>query len=96
MADRHLPGWPRGMTEELAAAYVGLGRTTLRSQVTAGEIPAPIQLTRGRIVYYREDLDAYLDRKRGTGDDRFEPQAPSSPTDEWDRAIDGQSGTAIR
>jgi hypothetical protein len=60
-----LPGWPRGMREELAAGYVGLSVGTLRAERARGSITAPVQLTPGRIVYLREDLDAYLDRKAG-------------------------------
>lgn len=57
--DNPLPGWPRGMREDIAAEYVGLSPATLRSQVAA------TRLTPGRIVYLKEDLDAYLDRKAG-------------------------------
>ncbi|MBV8523647.1 MAG: helix-turn-helix domain-containing protein [Acetobacteraceae bacterium] len=65
MADRALPGWPRGLCEELAAAYVGLSVTTIRAERAAGRFPAPIPLTRGRIVWLKEDLDRYLDEKAG-------------------------------
>ncbi|MBV8094502.1 MAG: hypothetical protein JOY71_19380 [Acetobacteraceae bacterium] len=65
MADRPLPGWPRGLCEELAAAYVGLSVTTIRAERAAGRFPAPIPLTRGRIVWLKEDLDRYLDLKAG-------------------------------
>jgi predicted DNA-binding transcriptional regulator AlpA len=60
-----LPGWPRGLREDLAAAYVGLSVSTIRSERIAGRFPAPIAITVGRIVYLREDLDSYLDRKAG-------------------------------
>ena len=60
-----LPGWPRGLREELAAAYVGLSVGTFRAQVAAGEAPDAIRLTAGRKVWLRDDLDRYLDRKAG-------------------------------
>ncbi len=65
MTDRALPGWPRGLREELAAAYVGLSAGTIRAERARGAFPAAVLLTPGRIVYLREDLDAYLDRKAG-------------------------------
>lgn len=59
------PGWPRGMREELAAEYVGLSVSSIRVARTRRDFPEPVTLTPGRIVYLREDLDAYLDRKAG-------------------------------
>ena len=67
-----LPGWPRGMREDMAAAYVGLSVSALRAERKAGRFPAPVRLTRGRIVYLRDALDGYLDRLSGvsaTGDE---------------------------
>ncbi len=60
-----LPGWPRGLREDLAAGYVGLSASTIRAERARGAFPAPVLLTPGRQVYLREDLDAYLDRKAG-------------------------------
>jgi hypothetical protein len=73
-----LPGWPRGMREELAAAYVGLSESGLRAEVKSGAMAAPIYLTPGRIVYLRDNLDAYLDAKAG--------KAPAGDGSEWLRA----------
>ncbi|MGE0417565.1 MAG: helix-turn-helix transcriptional regulator [Acetobacteraceae bacterium] len=53
------------MREEVAAAYVGLSASGLRGEVTRGRLAKPVQLTPGRVVYLREDLDAYLDRQAG-------------------------------
>lgn len=36
-----LPGWPRWLTESLAAAYVGVGQETFRREVAAGIWPQP-------------------------------------------------------
>lgn len=49
MGDLRLPYWPRGLSEPLAAAYVGLSESTFRAQV----IPEvrPVALTKGRQVW---------------------------------------------
>lgn len=80
MGDVRLPYWPRGLSEPLAAAYVGLSESTFRAQV----IPEvkPVALTKGRQVWLREDLDAWLDRKAGRGQ-------PSDSGSEWMAALDG-------
>jgi predicted DNA-binding transcriptional regulator AlpA len=57
--------WPRGLPVEEAARYIGLSVSTLRAEVIAGRAPKPIRLTRRRLVWLREDLDAYLDRAAG-------------------------------
>lgn len=56
------PNWPRGLSAELAATYVGLSKSGFLADDT---IPAAIQLTKGRKVWLREDLDAWLDAKAG-------------------------------
>jgi hypothetical protein len=61
---RPLPDWPRGLTEELAAAYIGLSKVSLRNLEKGGEFSA-VWLTIGRKVYLRDHLDAFLDRKAG-------------------------------
>lgn len=60
-----LPGWPRALSEPLAASYVGLSASTFRAHV-APDVP-PISLTGRRIAWLREDLDAWLDRRAGRG-----------------------------
>ncbi|KAA5609133.1 hypothetical protein F1189_25850 [Rhodovastum atsumiense] len=60
-----MPHWPRGLSEDLAAAYVGLSSSTFRREVGAGRAPASVRLTPGRQVWLREDLDAWLDRLAG-------------------------------
>ncbi len=59
-----LPGWPRGMRQDWAAAYVGLSSTTFRIIARDDGIPV-VRITQKRIIYLREDLDAWLDRKAG-------------------------------
>jgi hypothetical protein len=95
MSDRPLPGWPRGLREELAAAYIGVSPSLLRREVAADRAPHPVQVTAGRLVYLREDLDAYLDRLAGR------PEASGSRTpeldavSEWDAAFGGTGGSAL-
>lgn len=60
-----LPGWPRGLREELAAAYVGLSATTVRTLLARGAFPSPVPLTDRRQVWLRDDLDAWLERRAG-------------------------------
>jgi predicted DNA-binding transcriptional regulator AlpA len=65
MSERRLPDWPRGLHENLAAAYVGLSPSTIRVLRELGEFPAPVSLTKGRQVWLREQLDEWLDKKAG-------------------------------
>jgi len=59
------PAWvPRGLPAPEAAYYLGLGVTSFRAHV-APVVPA-VRLTPGRLVWLREDLDAWIDRQRGT------------------------------
>lgn len=53
------------MREALAAEYIGISALTLRVLRGKRDFPHPVQLTPGRIVWLREDLDAFLDRKAG-------------------------------
>lgn len=81
-----LPGWPRAMRVELAAAYCGISRSSLHALADAGDAPKPVKLTAGIAVWLREDLDAWLDRRAG--------RAPASPQrNTWD-ACSGGNGAA--
>ena len=83
-----LPDWPRGMNMELAAAYLSLSPSLLRSEVEAGEAPQPVWLTAGRKIWLREDLDAYLDRKAGKP--AVSPNGNGSveaPEADWEKAF---------
>jgi len=76
-----LPGWPRGLSEDLAAAYVGLSKTTFRTLWAGGDIPNPVKLSTKRQVWYKEALDEWLDRKAGI------TPASAPTTNEWLVAI---------
>lgn len=59
----------RGMTEEQAAAYLGVSASTLRhgrcEGIRDGRMPPPPFVRLGRkIVYLRDDLDAWLAQNR--------------------------------
>jgi hypothetical protein len=54
-----LPNWPRLMSEPLAAEYLSIGTTTLRT-----DGPEPKRYGR-RVLYDRHDLDRWADRLGG-------------------------------
>ncbi len=83
MADRSVPPWPpRGLPEEQAAYYIGLGITTFRAEEAKGQFRAT-WLTERRKVYLRDHLDAYLDRKAGSP-----AAAPVDDVPDWQKALD--------
>ena len=91
-----IPGWPRALSENLAAAYVGqLSNGTFRAEVEAGRIPAAVQLTAGRKAWLIEDLDAYPDGKAGKRSDRAREVLPESLVAEWDMACDGDRDSQL-
>ena len=74
-----LPGWPRGLSEGLAAAYVGLSQSQFRKFVDQENAPQPVPFPCKRVIWLREDLDAWLDRLAG----RTPASAAINP---WDAA----------
>ena len=73
-----LPGWPRGMPEQLAAAYVGL--SVSRFQACVVPEVAGIQITERIRIWVKDDLDDWLDRLSG--------RVPSSGgINPWDRVL---------
>ena len=75
--DIALPGWPRGLSEPLAAAYVGLSESQWRIEVNDGRAPQPQRITPGRKIWLKDDLDTYLDRLFGKP--HSQPQEASLP-----------------
>ena len=61
---RLMPNWPRALSAQLAANYVGLSVTSFREHVAADV--QPVRLTPGRLAWLREDLDRWLDARRLT------------------------------
>lgn len=44
-----------------ACAYLSLSETSFDREVTAGAIPRPVKLGKGRVAWKLVDLDAYVD-----------------------------------
>jgi hypothetical protein len=65
MAECALPSWPRRMKLRLAAAYVDESETKFLAKAKAGRWPQGIR-DGGNVYWYREDLDAALDRLKPT------------------------------
>lgn len=57
--------WPRGLSDEEAACYCGIGRTLFLRLVDEGILPAPIRGFGSRAVWDRKTLDMALDRHSG-------------------------------
>jgi hypothetical protein len=78
----NLPGWPRALRCEWAAAYVAMAPSTFLREVAEGRAPAPLprqpgcKLTR----WLREHLDRYLDDIAAAAED---PETPNP----WDRPV---------
>ncbi|MEK9967773.1 MAG: hypothetical protein VW600_01470 [Ferrovibrio sp.] len=85
MADiKDCPTWPRGLSEEQAAAYVGVSVGTFRSEVEAGIWPPADR--RGpegkRKVWDRTLLDQAFDRRSSIESARAAGMA-SGTADDW-------------
>lgn len=62
-----LPGWPRWLSEELAAAFVGLSTNAFRAEVKAGVWPEPRRggVGGGRVLWDRTLLERASDHMSG-------------------------------
>lgn len=72
-----LPGWPRVLRRELAAAYCGISASTLDAAVSVGRIPRPFAIAGNVRGWLRDDLDRWLDEQR---------DAANLETNPWDEA----------
>ncbi len=72
-----LPGWPRMLSREEAATYVGVSPTLFDAEVAGGMWPQPIRrgAAGGRVTWDRCALDNALDSLA-----HVEPQSPAGPT----------------
>lgn len=77
-----LPAWPRVLSVDSAAAYVGLGATTFSRLVADGKAPQPIRLTPGRVGWDRLALDRWIDQQA-------EGAAASAGSNPWDSILGG-------
>lgn len=84
------------MSIQLAAAYVGLSVAILRRESQAGRMPAPIRVTPGRVIYLRDQLDAWLSGLAGirTYADRLSEQETAS--NELDLFLDGFNQSVLK
>lgn len=64
-----LPDWPRLLSAPLAAAYLGIGETTLR------DLKLPQRNIGKRVLYDRRDLDRHADALAGQPLDAPEREA---------------------
>jgi predicted DNA-binding transcriptional regulator AlpA len=79
-----LPDWPRGMPAPMAAHYVGLSESTLRNEMNAGRFPKAVRVSVARVVWLKEDLDAWLDEKAGRSKGSHGRTPDSDPSAVWD------------
>ncbi len=73
-APHEMPGWPRLMPRQLAAAYMGVSATTFDRLHCDIE---PVPLDNRNKVWDRQDLDAKIDRMKsdaGSVDDDFDAE----------------------
>jgi predicted DNA-binding transcriptional regulator AlpA len=53
--------WPRGLSRDQAATYLGISRTSFQKLVDAGTMPRGKRITKGRVVWDRAELDHHFD-----------------------------------
>lgn len=61
----HLPDWPRWMSDDVAAAYVGVSTTRFLEEVEAGTWPKPTKRASRVVRWDRALLDRASDRESG-------------------------------
>lgn len=83
-----LPGWPRALHVDLAAAYVSLSPASFLASVKKNDAPQPISVSAGRKAWLIEDLDGWLDAKAGRERNEGTPQA-------WMDAVNGTGRSAV-
>lgn len=70
-------GWPRGLNRFEAADYVGIGVTFFDEEVKGGRMPKPKRIKgtrkKGRLIYDRYELDAYISDLPHDGEDDEPP-----------------------
>lgn len=59
---------PRGLSREMAAAYIGVSPSTFDKLVGAGQMPSPKRIG-GRRVWDKAALDSAFDRLPGGGEE---------------------------
>lgn len=59
-----LPNWPARLSEDLAAAYLGVSKTTFRGRWEARTYPQPVREGR-RLLWARIQLDRFVEAQFG-------------------------------
>lgn len=81
----HLPDWPLMLSDEQAAAYVGLSSGAFRKAVADGDYPKPVRRFGSRVMWFRPALDraaAELAGERTAANDKPGP-IPQAEIDAW-------------
>lgn len=60
-ANDNIPNWPRGLSREQAASYIGIGTTLFDSLIKDGRMPPPKRIN-ARTVWDRLTLDSYFEK----------------------------------
>jgi len=74
----NLPDWPARMGEDLAAAFVGVSKTTFRERWQAKSYPQPVR-EGGRILWSRRQLERFVDAQFNLP----QPSGPEPEDDTW-------------
>lgn len=71
-----MPAWPRGLSLEEAAAYVGVSPGTFAAEVEEGRFPKPLRRgpKGGRLTWDKAAIDRRLDVLSG-----LSPESPDYP-----------------
>ena len=64
MASAALPFWPARLSEDSAAAYLSVSKTTFRERWQACRYPQPAR-ERGRLFWARTQLDRFVEAQFG-------------------------------
>lgn len=68
MATAALPNWPARLGEDMAAAYLGVSKTTFRDRWQRRTYPQPIREGK-RLLWSRTQLDRFVEQQFGIDGD---------------------------
>lgn len=75
-----LPNWPIRLSEDFAAQFVGVSKTTFRQKWQNGSYPRPLREGK-RLFWHRTQLERFVDGQFGLG----QPSASAAEGDDtWD------------
>lgn len=76
-----MPAWPARMDEVMAADYLGIGVSTLRTRVAARDYPQPVR-EGGRKFFSKAQLDRFIAAQFGLPLD--DPAGGGASGNSWD------------